>query len=224
MARSPSRDVQRRVRRFTVPACREPIGSRTTISPAMSSTGSCSARIPASPIRWYSSTVNRRRVRSTDIARNPPTDIQRAAQPPVNAGDPIHASQPLAPRSSSLLGRVTLSVCPTASSGMFPKSCTGCSLFAEFPTGTRVTAYAWAIQARRSEAHYGGSNGSEHTGDSTNFPTTAGAFQTSFGGNRDAFVTKLNPTGSALVYSTYLGGSKFDQGRAIAVDAQGSAF
>ena len=107
---------------------------------------------------------------------------------------------------------------------MFPKSCTGCSLFAEFPTGTRVTAYAWAIQARRSEAHYGGSNGSEHTGDSTNFPTTAGAFQTSFGGNRDAFVTKLNPTGSALVYSTYLGGSRLDQSRAIAVDAQGSAY
>ena len=60
--------------------------------------------------------------------------------------------------------------------------------------------------------------------ESTNFPTTAGAFQTSFGGNRDAFVTKLNLTGSARVYSTYLGGSTLDQGRAIAVDAQGSAY
>ena len=35
---------------------------------------------------------------------------------------------------------------------------------------------------------------------SSNFPTTGGAFQTTFGGNVDAFVTKLNPTGSGLVY------------------------
>jgi hypothetical protein len=60
---------------------------------------------------------------------------------------------------------------------------------------------------------------------STDFPTTAGAFQTTFGGNRNAFVTKLNSTGSALVYSTYLGGSgEFDQGRDIAVDGDGSAY
>ena len=43
--------------------------------------------------------------------------------------------------------------------------------------------------------------------DSTNFPT-ANAFQAAFGGGSgDAFVTKLNAAGSALVYSTYLGGS-----------------
>ena len=42
---------------------------------------------------------------------------------------------------------------------------------------------------------------------STDFPTTAGAAQTTFAGNVDAFVTKLNATGSGLVYSTYLGGS-----------------
>jgi hypothetical protein len=44
---------------------------------------------------------------------------------------------------------------------------------------------------------------------STNYPTTPGAFQTSPGGNCcvDAFVTKLNPTGTGLVYSTYLGGA-----------------
>jgi hypothetical protein len=46
---------------------------------------------------------------------------------------------------------------------------------------------------------------------SKKFPTTAGAFQTTFGGgDSDGFVTKLNPTGSALVYSTYVGGSDFD--------------
>src|SRR5438876_782482 len=63
---------------------------------------------------------------------------------------------------------------------------------------------------------------------SSDFPTTAGAFQTTFGGDvfggGDAFVTKLNPTGSALVYSTYLGGSGHEAGHGIAVDAAGNAY
>jgi hypothetical protein len=59
---------------------------------------------------------------------------------------------------------------------------------------------------------------------STNFPTTPGAFQTTSGGSVDAFVTKLDPTGSALVYSTYLGGSSNEGGNAIAVDAAGNAY
>jgi len=44
------------------------------------------------------------------------------------------------------------------------------------------------------------------------------------GGNNEAFVTKLNPAGSALVYSTYLGGSGHDNGFGIAVDAAGAAY
>jgi hypothetical protein len=59
---------------------------------------------------------------------------------------------------------------------------------------------------------------------SINFPTTAGAFQTTLGGYGDAFITKLNPAGSALVYSTYLGGSGSDEGYGIAIDASGSAY
>ena len=65
------------------------------------------------------------------------------------------------------------------------------------------------------------------TGDtaSTNFPTTAGAAQTTYaGGDIDAFVTKLDATGSGLVYSTYLGGSNDDVGFGIAVDGAGSAY
>jgi hypothetical protein len=59
---------------------------------------------------------------------------------------------------------------------------------------------------------------------STDFPTTVGAFQTTYGGgNSDVFITKLNPTGSALVYSTYLGGSDAENGAGIAVDSSGSA-
>ena len=58
---------------------------------------------------------------------------------------------------------------------------------------------------------------------SADFPT-ANAFQatkTVFG---DAFVTKLNVTGSALVYSTYLGGSNGASGNGIAVDSSGNAY
>jgi hypothetical protein len=59
---------------------------------------------------------------------------------------------------------------------------------------------------------------------SSDFPTTAGAFQTSLAGSENAFVTKLNPSGSALVYSTYLGGNYEDAGFGIAVDPSGSAY
>ncbi len=59
---------------------------------------------------------------------------------------------------------------------------------------------------------------------SSNFPTTTGAFQTTNGGGGDAFVTKLNPSGTALVYSTYLGGTGADYGLGIAVDVAGNAY
>ena len=59
---------------------------------------------------------------------------------------------------------------------------------------------------------------------SNNYPVTSGAFQIFPGGRRDAFVTKLNANGSALVYSTYLGGGGQDAGRGIAVDATGNAY
>ncbi|WP_169089130.1 SBBP repeat-containing protein [Paenibacillus sp. PL91] len=62
------------------------------------------------------------------------------------------------------------------------------------------------------------------TTNSTDFPTTPGAFDTTFNGVDDVFVTKLNPTGTALVYSTYLGGTGLEQGLSIAVDASGNAY
>ena len=61
---------------------------------------------------------------------------------------------------------------------------------------------------------------------SPNFPTTTGAFDRtgSASNNLDAFVSKLNPAGTALVYSTFLGGSNSEWGRDIAVDSTGSAY
>ena len=59
----------------------------------------------------------------------------------------------------------------------------------------------------------------------TNFPTTPGAFQvTNAAGGGDAFITKLNDTGTALIYSTFLGGARYDQGAGIVVDSSGRAF
>ncbi|MBM3764173.1 MAG: hypothetical protein FJW32_02170 [Acidobacteria bacterium] len=74
---------------------------------------------------------------------------------------------------------------------------------------------------------------------STDFPVSEGAPQASYRGGvvqktealipigndpSDAFVAKLNPSGSAVVYATYVGGSSNDTGTAIAVDAQGNAY
>ena len=62
----------------------------------------------------------------------------------------------------------------------------------------------------------------------TDFPTTVPAFQMSNNaspsGSPNAFVTKFNPSGSALVYSTYLGGSRGDQANGIAINSSGNAY
>jgi hypothetical protein len=68
---------------------------------------------------------------------------------------------------------------------------------------------------------------------SANFPTTPGAFQTHLANppgrgpttiDSDAYVTKINPTGTALIYSTYLGGNNLDGGAGIVVDSSGNAY
>ncbi len=58
---------------------------------------------------------------------------------------------------------------------------------------------------------------------STTFPLV-NAFQTAGAGSYDAFITKINATGSSAVYSTRLGGTGDDRGNGIAVDAAGNAF
>jgi hypothetical protein len=62
------------------------------------------------------------------------------------------------------------------------------------------------------------------TGAQIPYPTSAGAYQTTNNGNADVFVTKLNPAGSAIVYSTFIGGQNDDHGNAIAIDASGNAY
>ena len=62
--------------------------------------------------------------------------------------------------------------------------------------------------------------------DSPDFPASLGpGYDTSFnGGEYDAFVVKLNPAGTALLYATFLGGSSSDFGWGIAVDGAGQAY
>jgi hypothetical protein len=114
-----------------------------------------------------------------------------------------------------------------------------------FQTGLPGFAHAFVTKLNRSgsglvySTYLGGSNVDEGFGiavdsggnayvtgftDSANFPTTPGAFQTSLPDGGNAFVTKLNPAGSAPVYSTYLGGSTFEEGFGIAVDSGGNAY
>jgi len=65
--------------------------------------------------------------------------------------------------------------------------------------------------------------------ESWDFPVTSGAYDTSFNYDSDVFVTKLEASGKALVYSTYIGGDPYvytswDQANAIAVDGAGAAY
>lgn len=62
---------------------------------------------------------------------------------------------------------------------------------------------------------------------SSDFPVTPGAFQPTYTGppqNSQVYVCKIDPNCTALVYSTYIGGSRLDIGRGIAVDAGGDAY
>ncbi len=59
----------------------------------------------------------------------------------------------------------------------------------------------------------------------SDFPGTAGSsIQNIFGGDIDAFVTKINAAGTAIVYSTYLGGQRSEYGNGIAVDQEGQVY
>jgi hypothetical protein len=55
------------------------------------------------------------------------------------------------------------------------------------------------------------------------WPVTPGAFDTTYGGQEDGYVTRFNPTGSALVYSTYIGAGSSDGALCVSVDSAGVA-
>ncbi len=59
---------------------------------------------------------------------------------------------------------------------------------------------------------------------SIDFPISAGAFQNTLRSLADVFVTKIDPTGSAIIYSTYLGGGGDEMGTGIALDGSQNAY
>lgn len=119
-----------------------------------------------------------------------------------------------------------------------------------FHTSIDTTAYSTAFVAKLNPAgtaleyatFFGGSRGSvgmgiavDNTGSayvagattSPDFPVTAGAFDTSFNSATDvtdAFIAKLNPTGTALSYATFVGGFNYDLATGIALDSSGAAY
>jgi len=60
--------------------------------------------------------------------------------------------------------------------------------------------------------------------ESSNFPTTPGVLDTTLNGDQDAFVVKVNPSGTGLAYASFLGGSGYEGGNSIAVDGAGAAY
>ncbi|MGD8537158.1 MAG: SBBP repeat-containing protein [Candidatus Aminicenantes bacterium] len=84
--------------------------------------------------------------------------------------------------------------------------------------GGSIDDWAMGIAVDSSGAAY--VTGMTASGD---FPTQ-NPIQASWAGRSDVFITKINPSGSALVYSTYLGGSSADCGIGIAVDSSGAAY
>jgi hypothetical protein len=130
----------------------------------------------------------------------------------------------------------TFSLAFPTTTGAFQTTCNSCTsgnsnafVTVINPTGS---AYVYSTYLGGSATDEGDGIAVDSTGNayvtglatSSNFPTTAGSLQTTYGGATDAFITKLNASGSALVYSTYLGGSGFDTGASIAVDGSNNAY
>ena len=111
------------------------------------------------------------------------------------------------------------------------------------PAGSTVSAFVSKLNPTGSALLYstylGGNIGTQSSGialdglgdafitgttSSSNFPVTPGAFQTTIKAGNSAFVTKLNSTGTSLLYSTYLGGSSDAGSNAIALDGSGNAY
>jgi Beta-propeller repeat len=101
------------------------------------------------------------------------------------------------------------------------------------PSGSALD-YGTFIGGRSDDCLYVGgcaitvdSNGAAYvTGDtaSADFPTAPGAFDFSYQGDTDIFVAELNPSGSQLTYSTFIGGKAFEYGYGIAVDGRGDIY
>jgi hypothetical protein len=95
---------------------------------------------------------------------------------------------------------------------------TGTSLFYSTFLGASGSDYGYDIAVDTSGNAY--ITGRGYSG----YPTTTGAFDTNYGGWGDAIITKINPRGTSLVYSTFIGAGSWDWGNSIAIDNSGNAY
>ncbi|MFL5753056.1 MAG: PKD domain-containing protein, partial [Bacteroidia bacterium] len=97
-------------------------------------------------------------------------------------------------------------------------------------TGTALSYSTYLGGSNSDDIYYGDGIDVDNSGNayvfgftqSSDFPVTAGSYDVTFSGGSDPFLTKLNPTGTALVYSTFVG--QDGQGESIEVNAAGEAF
>ena len=125
--------------------------------------------------------------------------------------DPLQATDHAYPNSNVFVSKIN----PTGSALVYSTFLGGTG-FSESGVNSGDIGYGIAVDSS-GNAYVTGDT------DSLDFPTL-NPLQATYGGAGDAFLAKLDATGSALVYSTYLGGSYFDHGQGIAVDSSGSAY
>lgn len=123
------------------------------------------------------------------------------------------------PTTSGVVQKNFKGIAPQADAFLAKFSPTGALIFATYLGGTGDDGAAGVALEWNGNIYLVGSTNSE------DFPTTVGALQTAYHGGGDAFVAKLTPSGNSLLFSTYLGGSGFEEVEStLAVDEQGNAY
>jgi hypothetical protein len=101
---------------------------------------------------------------------------------------------------------------------------TGKNFVAKLNPAGNGLAYSTYVNAPVAAIAVDGAGNAFMTGTAFGLATTPGAFQPTKLGNTAPYVAKLNASGTAMSYATYLGGSANDEGKAIAVDGSGNAY
>lgn len=141
-----------------------------------------------------------------------------------NAGDAVFAGLSSSPNFPTTPGAYKPKLCDT------PQSCSGIFYSGSYVVKLSATGnglYSTLFNAGISDVKLDANNNAVIGGSvsGTNFPATAGAFQTTTSGGIEGFIAKLNPAGSAVVYGTYLGGGlQSDRVNGITIDASGNLY